>query len=459
MSARWVALGVCLATLLLPWTVVGAQTLPPVAAPEGRITYHADVAPLIAAQCTSCHTTGGGAPFTLTSYRDVRRRARQIVEVTASGFMPPWLPRSGAKVFRGARGLSADGRALLAQWVAQGTIEGEASATVADGSAKGAFGSGAKEPPKSWPLGEPDFTVASREPFTVPAEGLGLIRTLVLPLPTPGQARQPVRAVAFRTNNAAALHGALFLADATGLASSLDAATPAPGYAAMGSIGLNVIGSLGGWNIGSPMHPWPDGYAWSAPVGDISVQLHLNPTGKAEEVDVQLGFYHVKDPAPRPVTSVVLSSLSLDIPAGAADYRTTADYTVPVDSELLGLLPVAHLICKSIEVRLDTPDGATRSLIQIDDWDMNWQQPYQYVTPIPLPKGSRVEMEYHYDNSAGNPRNPFAPPRRVTPGQAPQGEVGILLLQVSPKDAANLATVEESSRNNFRRALLERDRK
>lgn len=47
-----------------------------------------------------------------------------------------------------------------------------------------------------------------------------------------------------------------------------------------------------------------------------------------------------------------------------------------------------------------------------------------------LPKGTTIEMEYVYDNSADNPRNPTHPPGRVAYGPNSSDEMGDLWLQV-----------------------------
>jgi tetratricopeptide (TPR) repeat protein len=78
----------------------------------------------------------------------------------------------------------------------------------------------------------------------------------------------------------------------------------------------------------------------------------------------------------------------------------------------------------------ELPDGTQRWLLRIPDWDFNWQDVYRYQAPIPLPAGSTVVMEYTYDNSASNPRNPDRPPRRVMFGQNSSDEMGDLWLQV-----------------------------
>ena len=57
------------------------------------------------------------------------------------------------------------------------------------------------------------------------------------------------------------------------------------------------------------------------------------------------------------------------------------------------------------------PDGRTERLLRISDWDFNWQDEYEYIEPVDLPKGATLVMRYVYDNSAANPRNPSSPPQ------------------------------------------------
>src|ERR1700744_3843748 len=96
---------------------------PPAEAP----TYNKDIATIIDNNCISCHRAGGSGPFSLTSYLDVKRRARQIAAVTASRFMPPWLPEPGYGKFLGERMLTDQQLHLIQQWAAAGAPEGAAS--------------------------------------------------------------------------------------------------------------------------------------------------------------------------------------------------------------------------------------------------------------------------------------------------------------------------------------------
>ena len=99
-------------------------------------------------------------------------------------------------------------------------------------------------------------------------------------------------------------------------------------------------------------------------------------------------------------------------------------------SQLLAVQPHAHYRAREIRGVADLPDGTSRLVMHIKDWDFRWQHVYREVTPIRLPKGTRLSMEYTYDNSAANVRNPQLPPARVFWGQRSQDEMGDLWFQL-----------------------------
>ena len=72
----------------------------------------------------------------------------------------------------------------------------------------------------------------------------------------------------------------------------------------------------------------------------------------------------------------------------------------------MSVYPHAHYLGKEMLVTATLPDGAVKSLLHIKQWSFHWQQDYRYVTPIPLPRGTRVTMRYTYDNSDGQRREP-----------------------------------------------------
>src|SRR5438477_11918480 len=91
---------------------------------QGTLTFNKDVAPIVFHNCASCHRPGQAAPFSLLTYTDVKKRAKQMAEVVERRYMPPWLPERGLVEFANDRSLTADQIGVLRQWVAEGAVEG-----------------------------------------------------------------------------------------------------------------------------------------------------------------------------------------------------------------------------------------------------------------------------------------------------------------------------------------------
>ena len=145
---------------------------------------------------------------------------------------------------------------------------------------------------------------------------------------------------------------------------------------------------------------------------DLVMQVHYHPTGKPEKDRTRVGFYFTDRKPERHGFDIPLESNRIDIPPGDKAYKVTDHFTLPVDVELIGINPHAHYVCKEMYGYAVLPDGTRRTLILIKNWDFNWQQQYLYPAGTRLPADTRLEMEYTYDNSAANVRNPNHPPKR-----------------------------------------------
>ena len=55
-------------------------------------TYNEDVACILYEHCTTCHHTGGIAPFSLMEYDDASAAAYGVLGSVNAGTMPPWPP-------------------------------------------------------------------------------------------------------------------------------------------------------------------------------------------------------------------------------------------------------------------------------------------------------------------------------------------------------------------------------
>jgi tetratricopeptide (TPR) repeat protein len=141
-----------------------------------------------------------------------------------------------------------------------------------------------------------------------------------------------------------------------------------------------------------------------------------------------------------------LRSFEIDLPPGNTNVVVEHSYVVPVDVDVLSVLPHAHYLGKDLQGYATLPDGTRRWLMRIENWDFNWQGEYHYARPVELPKGSRLTMRFAYDNSTNNTRNPHHPPRRVQYGVETTDEMGELWFQVLPRNREDRAVLAEDYR-------------
>lgn len=383
------------------------------------VTFTRHIAPILYANCTQCHRPGEIAPFSLISYEDAAKRAEWIQDVTASRLMPPWRAAEGYGHFLGERHLSVTDRKLIATWADQGAPRGDS----ADMPLLPEF-------PADWQLGKPDLVLEAPHSVRVPADGPDVFHHFVIPAAF-GEDKM-ISAVEFRPGNPKVVHHAVLLMDGSGLAQELDAKSPEPGYVTTGGTGVALAGMLSVWAPGVTPRHLPEGIAIVAPKkADLVVQLHLHPSGRAEDDRSKIGIYFAKKPVTRPIMSrpIVFGPINVDIPPGATDHRMAATIELPIEVTLTGVLPHMHLIGKEMKVTATLPDGAIESLVWIKDWNFNWQDVYLYRRPVVLPKGSKIEISARYDNSSDNPFNPNKPPQRMLFGMETTDEMCLALFQ------------------------------
>ena len=147
-----------------------AQRAQPTAA-NAAVTFSDTIAPIVYANCVSCHRAGEAAPFPLVTYEDVAKRGALIARVTESGYMPPWHAAEGYGDFVGERRLTAQQIASIAAWVKQGMPRGSDARLPA----LPAF------PADGWRLGQPDLIVEMPVGFDIPAGGPDVFRNFVIP--------------------------------------------------------------------------------------------------------------------------------------------------------------------------------------------------------------------------------------------------------------------------------------
>ena len=398
---------------------------------KGPVTFNKDIARIVFQHCSTCHHPGQSAPFDLLTYADVKKRARDIADVTSRRLMPPWLPEAADGPFVGQRTLSAGQIAFIQKWVAQGMPEGAAGDL----------------PPQprwrdGWALGPPDLVIRMAEPYALPGDGPDVYRNFVIRIPT--ATRRFVRGVELQPGNPRIVHHAFLRIDATDESRRRDAQEPGPGFGGLHTpAGAQTPpGQFLSWQPGKLHTFTPRGLAWTLETNsDLVLQMHLRPSGKPETIQSSVAFYFTEEAPTNTPFKIGLRTLALDIPAGQSDYAVRESYTLAADAEVLSVLPHAHFLGKTLEAFATPPGGTPRRLLRIADWDFNWQGDYLFSKPVFLPQGTELTMVYRYDNSTNNTRNPSQPPQRVRYGLQSTDEMAELWLQVLPRDANGLAAL------------------
>ena len=462
------------AVILIVGVAVLAQPSP---TPADTVTFSEHVAPIVFANCVTCHRPGEAAPFSLMTYEDARLRGKTIAAVTRSRYMPPWKADAGDYSFLGERRLSESQIDTLEQWVNGGLLEGDP-----------------KKMPKApvfkeeWPLGKPDLVVSMPEAFEVPASGPDVFRNFVLALNL--KKDQWIRAVDFRASARKVVHHSLFFSDPSGQGRELDAADPLPGFAGlMGGTGivtgklspLEMVarvrggqplsqnapaggarggGALGGWVPGGGARTFPDDIALFAPKGsDLIVSTHFHPSGKVELEKSTVALYFAKSAPSRPfmvlqMPPMVSAFKGINIPAGEANYVVSDSFVLPIDVKAFSTNAHAHYLAREVKLTATFPDRKVKTLLSISDWDINWQGSYVFKDYVTLPAGTRLDATIRYDNSASNRRNPSRPPVRVTFGEQSTNEMGAIGLGVIATTPGSLPRLRDAYEQHLRQEIL-----
>jgi hypothetical protein len=366
--------------ILFAWIGVQAQTPKDHSQPHGSgkssanvetpVTWSDNIAPIVYKNCTTCHHAGGGGPFSLITYQDARRWAPQMIDVTRSRYMPPWLPvhdhkAAGYVSFQDERGLTDREIALIAKWGTSGMLEGKA----ADAPAPPKYG-------EIWQHGQPDLILNIDVPYTLPAGGTDVFRNFILPYPL--NQTHYIRAMEIRPSAPQIVHHANVLIDRTASYRRTHPDTWRGGIAGMelavdAGNSFDPDSSFLFWKPDTPYLEEPSTMPWRLdPGNDLILNMHLKPSGKPETVSAQVGLYFTdKPPTQQPMLLQLEHDSALDIPANDAKFVVEDSLKLPVDVDVLGVYPHTHYLGRTLEAWAVLPNQQKKWLISIPSWDID----------------------------------------------------------------------------------------
>jgi hypothetical protein len=379
----------------------------PVAARAPAVTFTRDVAPILHAKCVACHRAGEVAPMALITYQDARPWARAIKDKVVSRQMPPWFADPGVGAFANDPSLTAGEIETIARWVDAGAPRGD----LKDMPTLPQFTAG-------WQLGEPDLIVELPE-VQIPATGADYFPTPSLALPITED--RWIRAVEIRPSNREVTHHSVIFSTGAG--------------AVVGASGLFDV--LAVWAVGTPATVYPAGMGrWLRKGQTLRTNLHYHPNGKPQLDRTRVGFYFGKGDLEKEVAAALAGNISFSIPPQAQNYEMRAAYIADQDIDIVSLFPHMHLRGRDMTMTATYPGGRRETLLSVPAYDFNWQLFYYPKAKVSLPRGTRIDIVAHYDNSSANKRNPD-PNRTVTFGEASTAEMMFGMFEFTAKDGVS----------------------
>tara|TARA_R110002049_G_scaffold36704_4_gene116674 strand:- start:1664 stop:3034 length:1371 start_codon:yes stop_codon:yes gene_type:complete len=361
------------------------------------VSYSEDVAPIIEQNCASCHRVGGIAPFAMDSHAMLQGWSPMIREVLMTKRMPPGQLDPHVGKFTNDYNLAVADQQKLIQWIEAGSVKDGSVDPLAE----------LTWPESKWAFGEPDLIV-KLPPQNIPATGILEYRTVIVPFEGLDRDRW-VRASEYLAGDRQVLHHTLNAVMQPG-------ETRPRGF--LGEVDPNAA-YITPYIPGAEPHIEKPNTGGLLKAGSkLALQLHYTTMGK-ETVDAsEIGiWFYPDDQIPQERLSSECACIFPDkwtnIPAYDPDFEQQQSITIEADAYLQSFIPHMHFRGKSMSFAAHFPNGEVEQLINIANYNYNWQIDYKLEEPVFVPAGTQIVVTAAYDNSSQNKANPD--PARTVP--------------------------------------------
>lgn len=378
-------------------------------------TYYADAKAIIDARCANCHSPGEIAPFSLNDYDSVYAVRAAIAHQVASGAMPPWPPMDHYMPIKNKRSLGDEEKALLLSWLAGGAPEGSLADFVPRKESRNPI--------------DYNLTVRLNEPYT-PTERPDEYRCLVIDWPLDRTVY--VNAVNLVPDAKAEVHHVFAVVvdpDKLGPIEEADGADGRPGFPCWGAPSpegsLVPPRTLTVWAPGISPGALPAGTGVRIDPGSkILMQMHYNTVNTEPVPDQSSLDIRYVDAVEREAVTLFFLDVGwygeggMPIPSGdpSVTHQHTGHFGFLMDFSGAGDIGVSeedpfvlhsvfmhqHVLGKSTSIELIRGDGTEIMLLDIRNWDFDWQDEYVFEEEVIMYPEDKLRLTCTWDNSARN---------------------------------------------------------
>ncbi|GDX81793.1 hypothetical protein LBMAG42_36040 [Deltaproteobacteria bacterium] len=361
------------------------------------VVWYGDVEPIVEQSCTGCHVEGGVGGFALDSYASAAPMAAAMAASVQSRRMPPWKAEPGCTDYRDDISLTDEEIARLAAWAEEGAAEGDSGASI-------------HAPPPVASLSRVDETLTLPLPYT-PTATPDDYRCFLVDWPVDHTTH--VTGYLVHPGAPSIVHHLVaYIAEPDQVAEyeAKDAEDETPGWGCFGGPGVGNqedASWLGAWAPGATNGDFPNGAGIRMKPGSkVVLQMHYNlaqgdivPDQTTMDIryddDVEAPAYIQPwaDPA-------WLDGSGMNIPAGAEGKEHSFSYTLNfgIDVTIHTANLHMHKLGRTGNLTLEHSDGSDDCLLDIQDWDFNWQRTYVFEEPKTIFDGDTVTVTCTWDN-------------------------------------------------------------
>ncbi|HVJ16470.1 MAG TPA: hypothetical protein VM686_13610 [Polyangiaceae bacterium] len=377
------------------------------------VTYYEDVAPILYENCVGCHRPGTITPFSLTDYASAKEHGIEIVVHTADRHKPPMpVDNSGAcNTYSNARWLTETELQTLADWVDQGSLEGNPLAAPA-----------LPEPPAG--LTAPSATLDPGFEYLPNAALADDYRCFVLPAPVQQDAY--VTAYEVVPGDPRVVHHVIIYQPSDDVdvvdAEALDAAEPGEGYTCFGGPGVSSD-PLVLWAPGGGVVRQPEGTGvLLAGHRKLVMQVHYNLDGGSFP-DRSRVLLELQSSVATLAKYQPVADTKMQLAPGLPMVETQSTFeTDPFPVTVYGVMPHMHTLGRTLRVDVDA-DNTSTCLVSVDRWSFHWQNAWWYTTPLSFRRVDAASIRCGFDTSTRD--------ETVTWGEGTMDEMCLSYLYIS----------------------------
>jgi peroxiredoxin len=356
-------------------------TFPMMTAHQDSLSYAKDIAPILEERCVTCHQEGGIAPFAMSSLQMVQGWSPMIRETLITKRMPPG--QIGAEFvdsFHDIYHITTEETQKLVHWIDDGSKSSDDTDPLME----------IVHTQVKWMNGEPDIIIDIPEQ-RIPATGVQDYRNVMIPLELDEDIW--VKAVEFEAGDTTVLHHIIAFSYGPDGVNEFEI--------------LNQGIGLGAYAPGNELNLYPEGAGYPLKAGGgLMLQMHYTTSGK-EAIDAsQIGIYVWDEEPERQILGGSAADLDILIAPNESHHEMVASKKFRKDSYLTMVGPHMHYRGSDANFKLVYPDGREEEILNVPNYQFNWQKTYDFKEPKFLPAGTEMVFRATFDNSSNNPFNP-----------------------------------------------------